>query len=166
MLWFNFILGLNFTSLCFKLIIIYYHAPKQREIKFKPRIKLNHNIDKRCHVSMSCFVEACSNPILSVKLIFFLLFWKLRENFQKADVVEEKLKAITTYRMKKKTSWNLETQAQYQHLWRAQLTVSPFLFGRVGFVYKLWNYFHEWNKLFVNPTADNHIQLVKDNFVA
>ena len=44
MLWFNFILGLNFISLCFKLIIIYYHTPKQREIKFKPRIKLNHNI--------------------------------------------------------------------------------------------------------------------------
>ena len=60
----------NFTSLCFKLIIIYYHAPKQREIKFKPKIKLNHNIDKRCHVLMSCFVQACSNPILSVKLIY------------------------------------------------------------------------------------------------
>ena len=76
------------------------------------------------------------------------------------------MKAITTYRMKKKTSWNPETQAHYQHLWRAQLTVSPFLFGRVGFVYKLWDYFHEWNKLFVNPTANNYIQLVKDNFVA
>ena len=45
MLWFNFILGLNFISLCFKLIIIDYHTPKQRKIKFKPRIKLNHNID-------------------------------------------------------------------------------------------------------------------------
>ena len=45
MLWFNFILGLIFISLCFKLIIIYYHAPKQREIKIKPRIKLNHNIN-------------------------------------------------------------------------------------------------------------------------
>ena len=44
MLWFNFILGLNFISLCFKLIIIHYHTQKQREIKFKPRIKLNHNI--------------------------------------------------------------------------------------------------------------------------
>lgn len=68
--------------------------------------------------------------------------------------------------MKKKTSWNPETQAHYQHLWRAQLTVSRFFFGRIGFVYKLWGYFHEWNKLFVNPTTDNHIQLVKDNFVA
>ena len=35
MLWFNFILGLNFIS-------IHYHTPKQREIKFEPRIKLNH----------------------------------------------------------------------------------------------------------------------------
>ena len=26
MLWFNFILGLNFVFLCFKLIIIYYHV--------------------------------------------------------------------------------------------------------------------------------------------
>ena len=23
---------------------IYYHSPKQKEVKFKPRIKLNHNI--------------------------------------------------------------------------------------------------------------------------
>ena len=44
MLWCNFILGLNFISLCFKLIIIHYHTKKQKEIKFKPRINLNHNI--------------------------------------------------------------------------------------------------------------------------
>ena len=42
MLWFNFILGLNFIFLCFKLIIIYYHTQKQRKIKFQPRTKLNH----------------------------------------------------------------------------------------------------------------------------
>ena len=41
----------NFISLCCKLIIIHYHTPKQREIKFKPRIKLNHNIYS--HLSMS-----------------------------------------------------------------------------------------------------------------
>ena len=45
MLWFNFILGSNFISLCFKLLIIHYHTQKQREIKFKPRIKWNHNIN-------------------------------------------------------------------------------------------------------------------------
>ena len=44
MLWFSFILGLHFIFLCFKLIIIHYHTPKQRKIKFKPRMKLNHNI--------------------------------------------------------------------------------------------------------------------------
>ena len=44
MLWFNFILGLNFIFFCFKLIIIHYHTQKQKKIKFKPRIKLNHNI--------------------------------------------------------------------------------------------------------------------------
>ena len=44
LLWFNFILGLNFIFFCFKLIIVYYHTQKQKKIKFKPRIKLNHNI--------------------------------------------------------------------------------------------------------------------------
>ena len=44
MLWFNFILGLNFIFLCFKLIIIHYRTQKQRKMKFKPRTKLNHNI--------------------------------------------------------------------------------------------------------------------------
>ena len=40
---FNFILGLNFIFFCFKIIIIHYHTQKQKKIKFKPRIKLNHN---------------------------------------------------------------------------------------------------------------------------
>ena len=44
MLWFNFIFGLSLIFLCFRLIIIHYHTSKQREIKFEPRIKLNHNI--------------------------------------------------------------------------------------------------------------------------
>ena len=37
MLWLNFFLGLNVIFLCLKLIIIHYHTPKQRKIKFKPR---------------------------------------------------------------------------------------------------------------------------------
>ena len=41
MLWFNFIPGLNFISHCFNLIIIHNHTPKQREVQFKPGIKLN-----------------------------------------------------------------------------------------------------------------------------
>ena len=36
--------GSNFVFLCFKLIIIHYHTQTQRKIKFKPRMKLNHNI--------------------------------------------------------------------------------------------------------------------------
>ena len=43
-LWFSFIVGLNFIFFCFKLIIIHYHTQKQKKIKFKPTIKLNHNI--------------------------------------------------------------------------------------------------------------------------
>ena len=43
-LWFNFILGFIFIFFCFKLIIIYYHTQRQKEIKMKPRVKLNHNI--------------------------------------------------------------------------------------------------------------------------
>ena len=41
MLWFNFVLGLNFISF---VSIIHYHTPNPRKIKFKARIKLNHNI--------------------------------------------------------------------------------------------------------------------------
>ena len=43
MLWFNFILGLNFIFFCFKLIIIHFHTQTENKIKFKPWIKLNHN---------------------------------------------------------------------------------------------------------------------------
>ena len=46
MLWFNFILGLNFIFLFFKFIIIHYHTQKQRKTKCKPRIKLNYNTHK------------------------------------------------------------------------------------------------------------------------
>ena len=53
MLWFNFILSLNFIFLCFKLIIIYYHTPKQRKIEFKLRTKLNHNIYTQWNVFAS-----------------------------------------------------------------------------------------------------------------
>ena len=43
MLWFKFVLGLNLISFCPKLIIIHYHTPKQKKIKFKQGIKLNHH---------------------------------------------------------------------------------------------------------------------------
>ena len=54
MLWFNFILGLNFIFHCFKLIITHYQTQKQREIKFKPRTKLNHNIYKDVLLKVNC----------------------------------------------------------------------------------------------------------------
>ena len=44
MLWFNFILSLNFVFLCFKIIIIHYNTQKQKKKTFESRIKLNHNI--------------------------------------------------------------------------------------------------------------------------
>ena len=48
MLWFNFILRSNFIFFRFKLIIIllsYIFIPKkQKNTKFEPRIKLNHNM--------------------------------------------------------------------------------------------------------------------------
>ena len=44
MLWFNFILGLHFIFFCFNLTVIHYYTQKQKKRKFKPRIKLNHNI--------------------------------------------------------------------------------------------------------------------------
>ena len=43
MLWFKFVLGLNLISFCSKLIIVHYHTPKQKKIKFKQGIKLNHH---------------------------------------------------------------------------------------------------------------------------
>ena len=42
MLWFSFVLCFIFLS--FNLIIIHFQTPRQRKMKIKPRIKLNHNI--------------------------------------------------------------------------------------------------------------------------
>ena len=49
LLWLNIIPGLNCTSLRSKLITMPYYTPKQREIKLKPGIKLNHNVYIRLH---------------------------------------------------------------------------------------------------------------------
>ena len=60
MLWFNFILGLNFIFFCFELIIIHYHTQKQKKIKFKTRRKLNHNTyihSTRNRSPFVCFVS-------------------------------------------------------------------------------------------------------------
>ena len=47
MLWFNCILGSNIISPCF-LGMVMLLTLNQKEIKFKPRIKLNHNLYIRC----------------------------------------------------------------------------------------------------------------------
>ena len=39
MLWFNFILGINFIFPCFKLIIIHYRTQKQRKIQMSTKDK-------------------------------------------------------------------------------------------------------------------------------
>ena len=61
MLWFNFILGLNFIFLCFKVIIIHYHTPKQR-------IKLNYNI-YNTFVFPVQFFNHCSSLLMNVLLL-------------------------------------------------------------------------------------------------
>ena len=71
----QFLVGLNnFIVLCFKLniihyqttmIIIDYHTPKQRKIKFKPKIKLNHNIIYHTCVKTSNCPTMCSSVMLS-----------------------------------------------------------------------------------------------------
>ena len=75
MLWFNFFLGLNFIGLVLKLIIIHYHTPKQRTIKFKPRKKLNHNIytilvTEKVHVPFSYTKYPC--PCISFITIIII----------------------------------------------------------------------------------------------
>ena len=40
---------LNIIFLCFKLIIVHHHTPKDREIKLKPRIRLNQKTNGRVH---------------------------------------------------------------------------------------------------------------------
>ena len=37
--------GLKFIFFCFKLITLHYHTQNQKQIKFKPKMKLNHNIN-------------------------------------------------------------------------------------------------------------------------
>ena len=53
MMWFDIIPGLNFNLLSFTLIVIHYHNQKQRKIKFKPNVKLNHNRIKKTPVTFN-----------------------------------------------------------------------------------------------------------------
>ena len=81
MLWFNFILGLNFIFLCFKLIIMHYLTQKQWKIKFKPRMKLNHNTYHIKYLSywQTDRVTAATTTSTSLSLIdgfIMLTLWK------------------------------------------------------------------------------------------
>ena len=70
-LWFNFILGLNFIFFCFwvwKCMIMIY---KQKKIKIKPRIKLNHNTHTHTHTHKTS--KSDRNKSLD-KRHFFVLF--------------------------------------------------------------------------------------------
>ena len=70
MLWFNFILGLNFIFFCFKLIIIHYHTQKQKKIKLKPSIKLNHNIYFK-KGGYSALILVQNSPKVTKKVLVF-----------------------------------------------------------------------------------------------
>ena len=72
MLWLNFILGLIFIFFCINFIIIHYHTQKQKKIKIKPRIKLNHNIHTEIVVgTLWCRLLLKVCRISCILLLFF-----------------------------------------------------------------------------------------------
>ena len=76
MLWCNFILGSNFIFLCFKLIFIYCHTPKQRKTKFKPRKKFNHKtytfkISRHTPVNSKPMSNSCFHDQLTSQLFTY-----------------------------------------------------------------------------------------------
>lgn len=66
----------NFISLYFKLITIHYHTPKQREIKFKLTIKLNHNIHKGEGVRMYEIYFLFTFTQLHTFHVYFYIFFR------------------------------------------------------------------------------------------
>ena len=94
MLWFNFILGLNFIFFCFwvwKCMIMIY---KQKKIKTKPRIKLKHNTHTHTHThthkkNIEIWQEQKSGQMTlycSFHLLFGLSirrFWGKRERWKR-----------------------------------------------------------------------------------
>ena len=69
--WFNFILGLNYISLCLKLVIIHYHTQKQTEIKFKPSIKLS-KIEYIYYRNICNFLDVSGTFLLIIHWFHFL----------------------------------------------------------------------------------------------
>ena len=72
-LWFNFILGLIFISHCLYLTIIHYHTPKQKKIKFKPRIKLNHNTSTKYSEQVLSTIAVFQEVQCNIQLLLFFL---------------------------------------------------------------------------------------------
>ena len=56
----------KFLFFCFKIIIIHYHTQKQKIIKFKPKIKLNHNIYNSLKLNVLSFIQ--KGPVFHKKL--------------------------------------------------------------------------------------------------
>ena len=75
MSWFNFLLGLDFIPLCFDLIIIHYHTPKQVEIKFKPRTKFSDNIYVPTAFVLASLVKERSIHLLARLSLFCCLVY-------------------------------------------------------------------------------------------
>ena len=94
--------NLNFILLCLKVIIIHNHTPKQKKVKFKPRIELNHHIyTPNSHLKQ----QALQSP-----------FWKLEGSgsglvlsppCSKQNVNVVKIKAKNIVKMAAYTQWVL-----------------------------------------------------------
>ena len=61
---------LIFIFFCFKLIIIYYHTQRQKEIKSKPRIKLNYNIYSQERITRLFSHGINGNEAASTKTVY------------------------------------------------------------------------------------------------
>ena len=98
MLWFNFILGLNFIFFCFKLVIISWHTQKQKKIKSKPRIKLKLNI----------YIKSGLKAKLSLIYTYNLPQQNIKLSNAKQRWQRERQKKINRLRSNKKTTLHVQ----------------------------------------------------------
>ena len=72
-LWFNFILGLNFIFFCFWVWLCMIMSLKQKKVKFKPRIKLNHTTHAFAQLFQCCWGHARAlQAVYKVVRVFLL----------------------------------------------------------------------------------------------
>ena len=91
--WFNFVLGLNFIFFCFGVWYCTVMILKQKKIKFKPRIKLNHNIV--ILLTLRALLPWKRKLILRRDSIFFYTYcfcWDI--NFMNTNQANEALKYV------------------------------------------------------------------------